>query len=64
MDKEPITVSGLEKLKEELIFLKEKNALKLLLQLPKLDHMEILKKMQSIMPLKNSNLIMKEEFKK
>jgi len=24
MDKEPITVSGLEKLKEELIFLKEK----------------------------------------
>jgi len=28
MDKEPITLASLEKLKEELIFLKEKNALK------------------------------------
>ena len=32
MDKEPITLNGLNKLKEELIFLKEKKDQKLLLQ--------------------------------
>ena len=31
MDKEPITLNGLNKLKEELIFLKEKKDLKLFL---------------------------------
>ena len=41
MDKEPITTDGLESLKEELIFLKEKKDLKLLLQYQKQDHMEI-----------------------
>ena len=41
MDKEPITLNGLNKLKEELIFLKEKKDLKLLLQLLKQDLMEI-----------------------
>ena len=41
MDKEPITVSGLEKLKEELVFLKEKKDLRLLLQSQKLDLMVI-----------------------
>ena len=41
MDKEPITLNGLNKLKEELIFLKEKKDQKLLLLLPKQDRMEI-----------------------
>ena len=41
MDKEPITTEGLEKLKSELIFLKEKKDLKLLQPLLKQDHMEI-----------------------
>ena len=39
MDKEPITLNGLNKLKEELIFLKEKKDLKLLLRLQKQDLM-------------------------
>ena len=41
MDKEPITIKGLEKIKEELVFLKEKKDQKLLLQFQKLDHMVI-----------------------
>ena len=41
MEKEPITVTGLEKLKKELIFLKEKKDQKLLRQYLKQDHMEI-----------------------
>ncbi len=41
MDKEPITTEGLEKLKSELIFLKEKRDPKLLQPLLKQDHMEI-----------------------
>ena len=41
MDKEPITLNGLNKLKEELIFLKEKKDQKLLLLLLKQDLMEI-----------------------
>ena len=41
MDKEPITLNGLNKLKEELVFLKEKKDQKLLLLLQKQDHMVI-----------------------
>ena len=41
MDKEPITLNGLNKLKEELIFLKEKKDQKLLLLLLKQDLMVI-----------------------
>ena len=41
MEKEPITIDGLKKLKEELIFLKEKKDLKQLPQSLKQDHMEI-----------------------
>ena len=41
MDKEPITLNGLNKLKEELIFLKEKKDLRLYQQLLKLDLMVI-----------------------
>ena len=41
MEKEPVTFNGLNKLKEELIFLKEKKDQKLLLLLQKLDHMVI-----------------------
>jgi len=43
MDKEPITLNGLNKLKEELVFLKEKKDQKLWLLLLKQDHMEISK---------------------
>ena len=38
MNKEPITVTGLEKLKKELIFLKEKKDLKLFLLSQRQDH--------------------------
>ena len=41
MEKEPITVIGLEKLKTELVFLKEKKDQKLLQQYLKQDHTEI-----------------------
>ena len=40
MEKEPITVTGLEKLKSELIFLKEKKDQRLSRQYQKQDHME------------------------
>ena len=41
MEKEPLTIQGLENLKKELIFLKEKKDQKLFQQLLKLDLMEI-----------------------
>ena len=56
MEKEPITITGLEKLKNELVFLKEKKDLRMLQQYQKQDLMETLKKMLSIMQLKNNNL--------
>ncbi len=64
MDKEPITINCFNKLKEELVFLKEKKDQKLLLQFQKQDLMEILKKMRSIMPLRKNNHIMKEELQR
>ena len=57
MDKEPITLNGLNKLKEEIVFLKEKKLLKQ-------DLMEILKKMLNTMPQKRSSLLMKVELQK
>ena len=64
MEKEPITLNGLNKLKEELVFLKEKKDPKLLRLLLKPDHMVISKKMRSITLRKKSNHTMKEELLK
>ena len=64
MEKEPITLNGLNKIKEELIFLKEKKDQKLLQRLQKLDLMVISKKMQNIMLQKRNNLTTKEELMK
>ena len=62
MDKEPITLNGLEKLKEELVFLKEKKRPEIVAAIAEArSHMEISKKMQNIMPLKRNNLIAKDE---
>ena len=41
MDKEPITLNGLNKLKEELIFLKEKKRPEIVAAIAEQDHTEI-----------------------
>ena len=57
MDKEPITLNGLNKLKEELVFLKEKKRPEIVAAIAEARSMETLKKMLNIMQLKKNNLI-------
>ena len=64
MNKEPITLNCFNKLKEELIYLKEKKDQRLFQQSQRQGLMEILKKMLNIMQQKKSSLIMKEELLK
>ena len=60
MDKEPITSAGLESLKEELIFLKEKKRPEIVAAISEARSHGEKKKMLNIMRLKKSSLIMKE----
>ena len=64
MEKEPITIQGLEKLKEELIFLKEKKRPEIVSAISEARSHGDLKEMQNIMQPKSSNLTMKEELSK
>ena len=64
MDKEPITIQGLEKLKEELVFLKEKKRPEIVSAIAEARSHGDLKEMQNTMLQKNNNLIMKEESKR
>ena len=61
MDKEPITLNGIEKLKEELVFLKEKKRPEIVAAIAEARSHGDLKKMQNIMLLKKNSLLMKEE---
>ena len=64
MDKEPITLNGLNKLKEELVFLKEKKRPEIVAAIAEARSHGDLKKMLNIMQLKKSNLITREELQK
>ena len=61
MDKEPITLNGLNKLKEELVFLKEKKRPEIVAAIAEARSHGTLKKMQNTMQLKRNNLIAKVE---
>ena len=61
MDKEPITLNGLNKLKEELIYLKEKKRPQIVAAIAEARSHGDLKKMLSIMLQKRNNRIVKDE---
>ena len=60
MDKEPITLNGLNKLKDELIFLKEKKRPEIVAAIAEARSHGDLKEMQSTTLQKKSSLIMRE----
>ena len=61
MDKEPITLNGLVKLKEELVYLKEKKRPEIVAAIAEARSHGDLKKMLNIMLQKRSSLTMKGE---
>ena len=64
MDKEPITIKGLEKLKEELVFRKEKKRPEIVSAISEARSHGDLKEMPSTTQPKSNNPIMKEELRK
>ena len=61
MDKEPITLNGLKKLKEELVYLKEKKRPEIVAAISEARSHGDLKKTLNTMLLKKSNLTTREE---
>ena len=61
MDKEPITLNGLNKLKEELVFLKEKKRPEIVAAIAEARSHGDLKETQNTMLQKKNNLTTKEE---